>query len=189
MEILKAIEILKSRNQNFVNKNGTSDYSRQSDEIINAMINLYMLSKAYQQELDNTNNQMSQLADQVLKYKLFLSTFELPVKRVDNIHIDILKIIDREKIADKYAKSHGFFCIEFLFIEIENIQTEIRNFLFPVTAYYETNNQEFKKLFPNHSEFFNAIDNTPETNLQAFDNIYYDAYKFIISRLTYINNE
>ena len=184
MDALKAIEILKSRNQNFVNNNGVSDYSKQSDEIIRALINQYMLSKTLEKDLERKDSEISELLDQGTKHKLFLSVFGLPVDRITNIHFDVLKIIDREKIAEKYTNELGFFCIEFLFMEIESIQISIRNFMFPITAYFETYSDQLKKLYPDHTNYFIAIDKIEKTDLQAFENIYYDAYKFILSRLT-----
>lgn len=187
LDPLKAIEILQSRNQKFVDKNGVSDYTKQSDEIIKSFINLYMSSKNYEKDFERMNGEISGLIDQITKYKLFLSLFGMPVQRITNLHPDILKIIDREKIAEKYAETTGFFCLEFLFIEVEKIECEIRNFMFPVSAYYETRNGDLKKLYQDHIDIFNAIDNINETDLQAFNNIYYEAYKFAVSRLTFIN--
>jgi hypothetical protein len=187
MEPLKAIEILQSQNQRLVDKYGVSDLTRLNDQVIKSFINLYMSSKNYEQDFLNMNGQISTLIDQIAKYKLFLKLFGLPVKRIAEIHPDILKIVDRENIATKYSETAGFFCLEFLFIEIENIQLEIRNFMFPISAYYETQNQELKNVYPEHGEYFEAIDSAPENDLQAFNNIYFDAYKYCISRLTYIN--
>ena len=186
LNFLKAIEILKSRNQSFVDKNGVSDYSKQSDQIINSMIDFYMKSKALEANIQNLNNQVSKFVDQNLKYKLFLSVFGLPVNDIDKIDYNILKVIDRENIAAKFAELYGFFSIELLFLEIENIQFQVRTFLFPITAYYETLSPDLKKLYPEHTEFFNAIDKIDDNDLQAIDHILNDAYTQFLSRLTYV---
>ena len=48
MKIEQAIQKLIARNKNFVAKNGISDYSRETDEIINAILKLYHKHKALQ---------------------------------------------------------------------------------------------------------------------------------------------
>lgn len=185
MDILQAIQKLANQNQRLVDKYGVSDLTRLNDDIRNVIIDFYMKTKSYERDLERLNFEYSGLLDEITKYKLFLSIFGLPVQRIANLHLDILKIIDRENITKKYGETVGFFSIEFLFIEVEKIQTEIRLFMYPLREYYENPSTMLRDLYPNHQEFFNVIDNIEPNDLRAFDNIYHEAYKYIVSRLTH----
>lgn len=59
MKIEQAIQKLIARNKNFVAKNGISDYSRETDEIINAILKLYHNQKMLQSKIDFNNKLFS----------------------------------------------------------------------------------------------------------------------------------
>jgi hypothetical protein len=183
MDILKAIKILKSRNQTFVNNNGVSNYSKQSDEIIKALINQYKLVQNLESDNKNLNFKVSELHKEIDKYKTFLSLFGFPVDEISETIPEVFKLIESQNIASIY----GCMSITIFLLHKEHIYSAIRRFIEPIRMYYTSMSfdkykQELKADFPQQLEYFKAIDNDPSD----YDNIIYSAYKEALSRLMYI---
>lgn len=185
MTILQAIKALQARNQSYVDRKGKDDdYSRKSDKIINAIIDFYMSAKSYENDIQLINQEITQLIDEIQKYKHFLSIFGFQ-DSISKIHPDFIKIIVRENVHQQYINEFGQFTIHNLFNEIENIKTETQAFLFPIEVYWSTRDPFYKKAYQDHTDFFNDIDEISDTDLQAFENIYYKAYLYCVSRLSF----
>lgn len=78
MEIEDAITKLITRNRNFVEKHGVSDYSTMSDDIINAILNLYHSHRALKEKLKHLEKIFT-------IYDIDEKDYELP-----NIYLDFI---------------------------------------------------------------------------------------------------